>query len=124
LTPHYKWKILENTNNPGGSIFGTQGNNWLTSNTDVVEVEYQKMDRYDNYYFKSSQAGQAPRNDFMERNYIWSVDTSRNYQEDTYTGMRSEIVVGAPTYFYFGLKNGSTSLDRYFKEYLNIELND
>jgi hypothetical protein len=32
------------------------------------------------------------------------------------------VVVGAPNYFYFGLKNGKTALNRFIKIYIDTEL--
>jgi hypothetical protein len=120
--PHYKWEIVSNNNN---TIFGDQKNDWATSSSDIFQINYQSMDRYGTYYFKSQEAGQSPSNDIMERNYIWNYDSnSKILEEDVFPKINTRIVVGAPNYFYFGLKNGKTSLNRFFTEYLNIELND
>jgi hypothetical protein len=34
------------------------------------------------------------------------------------TGKNQAVVVGAPYYFYFGLNNGKTALDRFYKLYV------
>lgn len=118
---HYKWNLKQKGGSPR-TLFGSEENNWMTRFADVVEVPYQKMDRRDGYYFKSQLAGQNPPNDLMERNYIWNVD--QNFKYDLNTTNTNQIVVGAPNYFYFGLKAGKTALDRYFREYLNRDVNE
>jgi len=123
LTPHYTWNIEQRDN--GLSIFGSQKNNWLTNNT--TQKKYQEFDRfYDENvetYFKSETSTTTPVDDFVQRNYIWNIDKNGDFSNN-FNGSMSQIVVGAPYHFYFGLKNGATALDKYFKEYLNLEINE
>jgi hypothetical protein len=116
--PFYQWKI-DNSMVPT-TIFGSQKNEWLTSKDKILQYEYQNLDRSDSYYFKSENTG----SDFYKKNYIWNVDSNGQFNVDSFPAMRTEILVGAPNHFYFGLKLGKTAIDRYFTEYLNIELND
>ncbi len=41
--------------------------------------------------------------------------------EDSVVNQYSIIIVGAPYHFYFGLNNGKTALDRFFKLYVATE---
>jgi len=120
VVPHYKWNLVYNSAN---KIFGGQFNNWATSSADIFQIGYQNMDRYQNYYYQNNGSNQFPAVDFYERNYIWNMNVATGEYDDD-TKITSTFVVGAPLHFYFGLKQGATSLDKYFTEYLDLELND
>jgi len=121
--PFYSWELAENSN----SIFGTDKNNWGTQKVDIVAKKYQSLERikprnndtakfseYDSTdYFVSDNSDIAYNS---HRGYIYS-DINGKYnktkQENT------KFVVGAPFHFYFGIKKGFSSLDKFKTKYLN-----
>lgn len=127
--PFYQWEIKNNANtpiNPGAnSIFGSQGNNWYTDpindNGTFFSSKYQSMDRLNpvSRYFRYRTTNST--------GYIFATDQSgdesgdiglwfdrNNPEPDT-------ITVGAPFHFYFGLKKGKTSFDRFRRKWLKFE---
>jgi len=124
--PFYQWEIKPNFNGGNAeSIFGSQGNNWYTSpintNDTFFSSKYQSMDRLNanSRYFRYNTNGGL--------GYIFATDpisgdesgnrnlwTHNNPDENT-------ITVGAPFHFYFGLKKGKTSFDRFSKKWLKFD---
>jgi hypothetical protein len=117
VVPHYRWSITGPTN----SIFGTENNNWDTNvlpNGGFFNKHYQDLDFNTDPYF---------RKPINSENYgfITNFDSNNNPQI-TYTDVvngqpNSSILVGAPHYFYFGLTNGNTAIDKFIKLYVNAE---
>jgi len=124
--PFYQWEVKQNTDMD--SIFGSQSNDWytdsITSNY-FFSHKYQEMDRINlnSRYFRGST---SIIKDF--KGYIYSVDSSGNYQPCiTPTNPNSNnpkprtITVGAPYHFYFGLKKGKTAFDRFATKWISFQ---
>lgn len=123
--PFYQWEIK-----PGDpdSIFGSQSNDWYTNTvgTDFFTHKYQTLDRIEvnSRYFRTNTGG-SNSNDY--KGYIYSVDTLGNYNpnfasQDYNTIFQRTITVGAPYHFYFGLKKGKTSFDRFAIKWIGFEI--
>jgi hypothetical protein len=114
LVPFYPWR-LDNTS----QIFGTELNNWDTTQAGIVQYYYQSLDRINpqHYFF-----AQGLQNDISKRGYIFNVsdDTisqySQNYkpQGPVYS---NRFIVGAPFHFYFGTTVGASALDKFKTKY-------
>jgi hypothetical protein len=118
VVPHYQWELR---NNSGNLIFGSQTNNWLTTENDIVQNKrYQSLDRTSlttpNYFRPST----ATANDLNFRGYIFSMDSSGNYVSAISTSP-NKFIVGAPFHFYFGTIKGQTALDLFKRKYSVIE---
>ena len=118
VVPHYQWELR---NNSGNLIFGSQTNNWLTTENDIVQNKrYQSLDRTSlttpNYFRPST----ATANDLNFRGYIFSMDSSGNYVSAISTSP-NKFIVGAPFHFYFGTIKGQTALDLFKIKYSVIE---
>jgi hypothetical protein len=123
--PFYQWVIKPG--NPD-SIFGSQSNDWYTNTvgTDFFTHKYQTLDRIEvnSRYFRTDSGG-GNINDY--KGYIYSVDTLGNYNpapssQDDNTIYPRTITVGAPYHFYFGLKKGKTSFDRFAIKWIGFEI--
>ena len=96
----------------------------------IFTHKYQTLDRIEqnSRYFRTSTGG-SNINDY--KGYIYSVDTLGNYNpnfasQDLNTAPFSIpnsriITVGAPYHFYFGLKKGKTSFDRFATKWIGFE---
>ena len=120
--PFYQWEIDDKL-----TVFGGQRNNWRTNNWDnggVFSYKYQDLDRLlqQSRYFRTTNLNQT---DYF-RGYIYSVDGSGNLNpDDNYwlpnPDFSESITMGAPFYFYFGLKQGSTAFDKFAQSYLDFD---
>lgn len=114
LVPFYKWNL-----NGGSTIFGTQLNNWLTDKKDIVQKNYQSLDRVSfsaPTYFQSSYNNST---DLARRGYIFAQDNNGTYLSVGYNSRN--FVVGAPFHFYFGVIKGESALDKFKTKYSIIE---
>ena len=118
LTPFYQWKMASGSS----TIFGNQNNNWATDTADIIQNNYQSLDRVatnTKYYLN----GTSTANDLTARAYIYSVDgnvTSYPTVGGRYTSTpqtSSKFLVGAPFQFYFGVVKGESALDRFKTKY-------
>ena len=118
LTPFYQWKFASGSS----TIFGNQNNNWATDTADIIQNNYQSLDRAatnTKYYLN----GTSVANDLTARGYIYSVDgnvTSYPTVGGRYTSTpqtSSKFLVGAPFQFYFGVVKGESALDRFKTKY-------
>jgi hypothetical protein len=120
IVPHYKWQIA----GPSLNIFGSEDNNWVTtanqnsSQTGFYTQSYQNLDfENTNEYYKSVNA---------KYGFITNFDSSGD-PEETLVGVQTglpggnPVIVGAPFFFYFGLNNGKTAMDKFSKLYLETE---
>jgi hypothetical protein len=122
--PFYQWKIQDSDN-----IFGTQKNKWETeplNGRSFFSYKYQDLDRLDraSRYFRTNVQSQTQF--FKSHIYSVSAVTSTNYvlsaslnSWDTNDIIPNDITVGAPYHFYFGLKTGKSSFDRFTKKWVN-----
>ena len=125
LVPMYEWKI----NLPGSSnsIFGTDKNDWATTQNDIQQqtYRYQDLDRIKlqfNYFM-----GQTNLPVFL-KGYIYNVQYNGTtygfqpiYNSQLINQQRGSYTVGAPFHFYFGLKRGNSALDKFNVKYLGVE---
>jgi len=124
LVPFYQWRIQGSNN-----IFGTQKNEWSTrplDNNAFFSYKYQDLDRLDrsSRYFRTNVQSQTQF--FKSHIYSVSAGTNNNYvldasvtSWDTNDTILNDITVGAPYHFYFGLKTGKSSFDRFTKKWIN-----
>jgi hypothetical protein len=131
--PFYLWKLIKmnnsNTDQPMnyGTIFGSQNNNWVTNYPDSTGEfsnaffthKYQKLDRID----VASRYFQVDGN--LAANYkstLINFDSNNVPTENIPTqNFNPQFLVGAPNHFYFGLKRGSSALDRFLIKYVNTD---
>jgi hypothetical protein len=134
--PHYKWLLKKPTISVGTpNIFGSEDNNWYTDvyGNGFFNKRYQDLDftsndeKYQTSLTKlgfissfsgttSATIGPSP---ITPLSAILQGDPSPNpAQEST---VKDGIVVGAPYHFYFGLNNGKTAVDRFYKLYVATE---
>jgi hypothetical protein len=122
--PFYQWGIKQNLTND--SIFGSQNNEWYTEKlgSKFLSYRYQTLDRLNtsSRYFR----GQGSTSDYF-KGYIFSrnpstgeLDPNSNSQSGNYPLPRV-ITVGAPYYFYFGLKKGRSSFDKFYRKWINSD---
>jgi hypothetical protein len=120
IVPHYQWQLRDNSNN---LIFGSQINNWATTQGDIVQNKpYQSLDRISlanpNYFRPTT----SSITDLNARGYIFSVDANGNYTANNATNATGDkFIVGAPFHFYFGTIKGETALDLFKRKYSVIE---
>jgi hypothetical protein len=118
LVPFYQWQLASNSN----LIFGNENNTWATNTADIIQNNYQSLDRTGTstkYYLN----GTSVANDLTARGYIYSVDG--NVASYPTVGGRyistpqnkSRFLVGAPYQFYFGVVKGESALDRFKTKY-------
>jgi hypothetical protein len=132
--PHYKWLIKKPTTSVlPDNIFGSEDNNWYTdvysgsTGYGFFNKRYQDLDftSNDEKYqtsltklgFISSfnlTGGTMPITPLI----IQGNPSPNPAQEST---IKDGIVVGAPYHFYFGLNNGKTAVDRFYKLYVATE---
>ena len=122
--PLYQWEVKSNSDTD--SIFGSQSNDWYTSpisGSKFFTHKYQTLDRLDpnSRYFRGSTSNIK---DF--KGYIYQVDGAGLYEpnpatQDPNIPLSRTITVGAPFHFYFGLKKGKTSFDRFATKWLSFE---
>jgi hypothetical protein len=118
LVPFYQWQLK----NGSATIFGNQGNTWATKPADIIQNNYQSLDRTGTstkYYLN----GTTVANDLTARGYIYSVDgnvTSYPTVGGRYISTpqnKDRFLVGAPYQFYFGVVKGESALDRFKTKY-------
>ena len=120
IVPHYQWQLRNNSNN---LIFGSQINNWATTEGDIVQNKpYQLLDRISlanpNYFRPTT----SSITDLNARGYIFSVDANGSYTANNATNATGDkFIVGAPFHFYFGTIKGETALDLFKRKYSVIE---
>jgi hypothetical protein len=124
VVPTYKWFIKTANDSVGTpNIFGSENNNWYTNAsfpTGFFSKKYQDLDfisPQEKYQTSLTQVGYIASFDnngdplpITPLNNITQGDPSVNYQDS--------VVVGAPYHFYFGLNNGKTAINRFYKLYV------
>ena len=116
-------KMSLKKSNPSQNIFGTEDNNWYTNSsfpTGFFSKKYQDLD------FTSP--GEKYQTNLTKLGYIASFDINGDplpitplaniAQGDPSTNFLDSVVVGAPYHFYFGLNNGKTAINRFYKLYV------
>ena len=110
-------------------IFGLQSNNWdftvsgaAGSNITVFSKKYQSLDRLDqgSRYFRSNGSSQTQ----YQKGHIYAVNssgdtTAKSASWDKNPPGEQLVTVGAPFHFYFGLRRGASSFDRFRTKWIN-----
>jgi hypothetical protein len=116
--PLSQWKIN------GDYIFGKQFDEWefSLSGNKVFSHKYQSLDRLDqgSRYFRSMNVSQTN----YQKGYIYAVNGSGDLTASVSYWDRNPtnsdlITVGAPFHFYFGLRRGASSFDRFRTKWIN-----
>lgn len=123
--PLSQWLI---DGSPSDSIFGKSSNNWdYIVDGEVFSHRYQSLDRLLDVsrYFKNTNISQTK----YQKGYIYAVKSSSTANSIIITAQRQYwdfnnpddklITVGAPFHFYFGLKRGASSFDRFRTKWIN-----
>ena len=115
VVPYYKWKI-----NQANVIFGTEDNNWYTDtfNDTFFTKKYQDLDFVvpnEKYRTTTTKLGYLTNYDINGN----PDPTSGNVIDGVPGG--NPVLVGAPYHFYFGLYNGKTALDIFYKLYVQVQ---
>jgi hypothetical protein len=134
VVPNYKWSLKQS--NPSSNIFGTEDNNWYTNTIGpggaggvggFYKKKYQDLDfttlneKYittttklgyiANYDINGNPDPQPPMNTIIQGQPMGVANQP--------IGLNQAIIVGAPYHFYFGLNNGKTAVDRFYKLYVS-----
>ena len=134
VVPLSQWQIGDHS---GGraSIFGGESNDW--DYTNIYTSKYQSLDRLEKVsrYFRTDNQSQ---NDFF-KGYIYAVTDMNSLsaispnlpmQNNSISALvkywdenspdLDQVTVGAPFHFYFGLKRGKSSFDRFRAKWINV----
>ena len=120
VVPNYKWSLKQS--NPSQNIFGTEDNNWYTNvvGQGFFKKKYQDLDFTtlgEKYVTSTTNLGYIS-------NYTLAgvpeplIPPSVVNQGQPVGSPNQAVVVGAPYHFYFGLNNGKTALNRFYKLYV------
>jgi len=117
--PFYQWDLKQqNVQN----IFGSQLNNWKTNQSSNINTSgifgynYQSLDRR-NINPPTYFVGSNNTSDIYQRGYIFNVNSNGDYSYSMAGVPSSKFLVSAPFHFYFGVKKGSTALDKFKTKY-------
>ena len=121
--PLSQWHIKN-----GQSIFGTDDNEWVDEALDsgkIYSSKYQSLDRLESSsrYFRNY--GITILDD---KGFIYAVDGAGDLIAATSAWSQNSpsdkqlVTVGAPFHFYFGLKRGASSFDRFKGKWINTEI--
>jgi hypothetical protein len=125
IVPLSQWEL--NATGANDSIFGRQFNTWKLSLSDntVFSYRYQSLDRLDanSRYFRNNASTLTK----YQKGYIYAVtgDTGEITADPSYWDNNTPvsdqelITVGAPFHFYFGLRRGASSFDRFRTKWIN-----
>lgn len=128
VVPHYQWHDEITT---AGTIFGTQDNTWHTNTINngyrsdsFFSFRYQDMDRINKLsrYFRTKNTNSEK----YFHDFIYGINgggtlSAAQADWDSNQGDGEYLTMGAPYYFYFGLKKGKTAFDIFGRKYLNFE---
>jgi hypothetical protein len=129
--PFYKWTVTADN-----SIFGSNANEWYTDSTGggFYKRGYQDLDVTVDEYFSTNQMSPTFPNIYYGfiTNFLPPPAPPTIPDPPPAEGYIPPVVVpdygnnaflvGAPYFFYFGLKNGKTALNRFIKIYLETGL--
>lgn len=122
--PFYQWTIQGNK-----TIFGNEDNGWNSNpiyDKSFFSFHYQSLDRLDSNsrYFRPTNISKSE----YTKGYIYavsgdgSIDESYvNWSQNTPEKSNS-VTVGAPFYFYFGLKKGKSAYDRFTTKWVDTTI--
>jgi hypothetical protein len=115
IVPFYKWRI-----NQASIIFGTENNNWFTNtqNGTFYTKRYQDLDFLtpnEKYTTTTTKLG------YITNYYSNGTPNPNSSNVTNGTPGGNPVLVGAPYHFYFGLYNGKTALDIFYKLYVQVQ---
>lgn len=117
--PFYQWS-LDYLGQTPQNIFGSQSNNYTTDDGTFFSYKYQSLDRLNpaSQYFQNDEA-----NGYYIRGTQINFDNNGVPTESIPQNFEQTFLVGAPFYFYFGLKKGASAMDVFITKYINTEVN-
>lgn len=121
--PYYMWTVKKETSeNEPANVFGSEFNNWNTIN--IQSGEYQSDD-----FFNGNPVTYMKPDVGYGLGHIYN----RSVNDDTFSQYpatpsilgsdpqgNNSYKVGSPFHFYFGLKRGKSSLNRFIKQYIEL----
>ena len=131
IVPLSQWEF-EPHRTGKSSIFGGESNDW--DYTNIYTSRYQSLDRLDkpSRYFRTKNQDQHN----FRKGYIYAVTDGNSLSQpfpmqnnsisalvqywDKNSPGQEFITVGAPFHFYFGLKRGKSSFDRFRAKWINV----
>ena len=127
--PNYRWAITEPDVYAGTpNIFGSENNNWYTnasSQTGFFARKYQDLEftaPTPKYQTTTTKVGYLANFDLNGvPDPIIPIQNILQGAPSLIPTTSSVILVGAPYHFYFGLNNGKTAIDRFYKLYVVTE---
>jgi len=134
VVPFYQWGLF--TGNTTNTIFGSERNDWDTSQSasnlseGIFSERYQSLNRRNPdvpgnpSYFMTSNVISSSVSDIYKRGYIFAVNSNGGYAyslnpslSNYAGGTTPKFLVGAPNHFYFGIIQGETALDKFKTKY-------
>ena len=119
--PHYKWWIKTPTTYTGSipNIFGSEDNNWYTTTygNSFFSKKYQDLNFTslgEKYITSLTKLGHIASYDINGNPQPYTILSSIQ-QGDPSQSASDAVVVGAPYHFYFGLNNGKTAINLFYK---------
>jgi hypothetical protein len=114
--PFHKWEIIST----GSTIFGTQQNDWYSkkSQDGIGSVRYQTEDRLTSQDTFSTNVNMPST---QRPGYIYNSNIVNNQIEttdDKPNPFRNVIHAGSPYFFYFGLRKGASSMNRFIDKFI------
>ena len=117
VVPFYQWRTNQNLGDPTPKIFANQNNNFNTITSTYFSSGYQTLDRLNaasQYYDPNG------NNSNNYKGYIYNIDPATGeFNVDSPPDYRTNYTFGAPFYFYFGLIQGSSAMDRFITKYVD-----
>jgi hypothetical protein len=99
------------------SIFGNQFNSWYTVPTEpIFSTKYQSLDRLALPYFTGNN-GQIQN----RVGYIFQRNPQGGYVPQNLGGYNMATLTSGPWYFYFGLKQGGSAIDKFRQIYIGTD---
>jgi len=123
MVPYQPWRI----DPTGGSIFGTQVNDWNGRvSVDVKTIKYQSIDRLQGgnpSAMQPSFPSDVSTPSTQKPGYIYNSSSTGGINPTidfklTKAPMPNYIVTGAPYLFYFGLRKGKSAMNRFISNYI------
>jgi hypothetical protein len=119
--PFYSWKNNAYSPSAQPSIFGNDLNTWYTQlafnqGINIYSNQYQSLDRLSSPFFIGN-------NGMIENKlgYIFQRNALGEYIPQNLGGNNFSTITSAPWYFYFGLRVGSSAMDKFRQKYIGVE---
>ena len=112
--PFYKWELTN-----GSTIFGTEDNDWYTKKQSggIDSIKYQSIDRMlSGPEFDSE--GVSPS--IRRPGYIYNskINGTQIEPKSTMNNRPDAFMMGSPYFFYFGLRKGGSSMNRFIDKFV------